>query len=162
MNHPKINHFNIHDQHSKTDSNPTTTPTSSPTIPIPTYPGHLSSIPHTHNHNLQKYYKQTTTTITMPEPNHGNPNLTLPFDHTVPNCPATAERQQAALADAFIAKPGIARANLAVSADMPEGSATSKRAAVRDYVRFFLLLFLCFWFVLVVGPPCGMELLCFY
>lgn len=75
----------------------------------------------------------------MPELNHGNPNLTLPFDHTAPNCPATAERQQAALADAFVAKPGIARANLAVSADMPEGSAASKRGAVKDFVGFVLL-----------------------
>jgi hypothetical protein len=90
----------------------------------------------------------------MSEPNHGNPNLTLPFDYTVPNCPATAERQQAALADAFIAKPGIARANLAVSADMPEGSATSKRAAVRDYVRFVLLLLFCCWFVLLAVCGC--------
>lgn len=70
----------------------------------------------------------------MPQPNHGNPELTLPFDHTAPNCPATSERQQATTADAFVGKPAIARANLAVSADVPEGSAKSKKGDVKDYV----------------------------
>ncbi|KAH6649384.1 Caleosin related protein-domain-containing protein [Chaetomium tenue] len=72
----------------------------------------------------------------MPEP-HGNPNLTLPFAHTAPNCPATAERQQAALADAFIAKPAIARANLAVSADVPEGSAALRGTVLQQHVLFW-------------------------
>ncbi|EAQ92068.1 hypothetical protein CHGG_00303 [Chaetomium globosum CBS 148.51] len=70
----------------------------------------------------------------MPDPHSNpNPNLALPFAHTAPNCPATAERQQAALADAFIAKPAIARANLAVSADVPEGSAVSGRGALGHF-----------------------------
>ncbi|KAK3290200.1 Caleosin related protein-domain-containing protein [Chaetomium fimeti] len=65
--------------------------------------------------------------------NNSTASSTLPFDHTVPNCPATSERQQATGSDAFLEKPGIARANLAVSAEVPDGSPTSKGAAMRDY-----------------------------
>jgi peroxygenase len=83
--------------------------------------------------------------------NNSTASSTLPFDHTVPNCPATSERQQATGSDAFLEKPGIARANLAVSAEVPDGSPTSKGAAMRDYVRFSISLFphlvsvLCLW-----------------
>ncbi|KAK3347420.1 Caleosin related protein-domain-containing protein [Neurospora tetraspora] len=44
------------------------------------------------------------------------------FATAVPKCPPTAERPQAPDIDAIIDKPSIARANLAVSTEQPEGS----------------------------------------
>ena len=45
----------------------------------------------------------------------------LGFDVSVPGSPVTRQRRQAAEIDAFIPKPSIARANLAVSTSKPDG-----------------------------------------
>ncbi|KAL1835372.1 hypothetical protein VTJ49DRAFT_6916 [Mycothermus thermophilus] len=54
------------------------------------------------------------------------------FAIAVPGCTATSERPQAVRADAKVPKPSIARANLAVSTEVPEGSAESREERVRD------------------------------
>ncbi|KAK3313977.1 Caleosin related protein-domain-containing protein [Apodospora peruviana] len=54
------------------------------------------------------------------------------FDTTAAHCPATLQRPQAINADAFIDKPGIARATLAVSEFKPDGSANYSRG-FRDH-----------------------------
>ncbi|KAK4221998.1 Caleosin related protein-domain-containing protein [Podospora fimiseda] len=49
----------------------------------------------------------------------------IDFDVSVSGSPVTRQRRQAADVDVFIPKPGVARANLAVSASKPEGSTGS-------------------------------------
>lgn len=61
---------------------------------------------------------------------------TLDFDVAVPKCPQTAERKQAADAENILSKPGVARANLAVSTEVPDGSPDSA-GKYRDYVSFY-------------------------
>ncbi|KAL2256688.1 hypothetical protein VTK26DRAFT_1304 [Humicola hyalothermophila] len=56
----------------------------------------------------------------------------IDFDTAVRKCPVTSERNQASDAEAFITKPAIARANLAVSAAAPDGSPES-RNQFKDY-----------------------------
>lgn len=55
------------------------------------------------------------------------------FDLAAPKCPSTSSRKQAVDTDAFITKPSIARANLAVSTAQPEGSPESHNQ-FKDYV----------------------------
>lgn len=57
----------------------------------------------------------------------------IDFDVAALKCPPTVRRKQAIDADAFISKPSIARANLAVSTAQPEGSPES-RDQFKDYV----------------------------
>ncbi|KAK4108277.1 Caleosin-domain-containing protein [Canariomyces notabilis] len=54
------------------------------------------------------------------------------FDVAAPRCPPTSRRKQAVDTDAFISKPSIARANLAVSMAKPEGSPESQNK-FKDY-----------------------------
>lgn len=63
-----------------------------------------------------------------------NVDNTIDFDVSVSKCPPTAQRKQAIDTDAFINKPAIARANLAVSTSTPDGSPES-RNQFKDYVR---------------------------
>jgi hypothetical protein len=58
------------------------------------------------------------------------------FDLTSPGCPQTTQRRQATDADSIIAKPAIARANIAVSTATPDGSPESKAPERKDHVRF--------------------------
>lgn len=58
------------------------------------------------------------------------------FSTAVSYCPITAERPQAVRAGEKVPKPAIARANLAVSAERPEGSKESKKDGLRDMVSF--------------------------
>ncbi|KAL2132945.1 hypothetical protein VTI74DRAFT_3135 [Chaetomium olivicolor] len=55
----------------------------------------------------------------------------IDFDVAVPQVPETLHRHQAHDADAFIEKPAIARANLAVSTAKPRGS--EEREGLREY-----------------------------
>lgn len=57
----------------------------------------------------------------------------IDFDTEAPKCPLTGQRKQAADTDAFIRKPSIARANLAVSTSKPDGSLES-HSRFKDYV----------------------------
>ncbi|KAK1779642.1 Caleosin related protein-domain-containing protein [Copromyces sp. CBS 386.78] len=66
------------------------------------------------------------------------------FATAVPKCPPTAERPQATSIDAIIDKPGIARANLAVSTERPQGSSAyvdtlnlQDYTALQQHVMFF-------------------------
>lgn len=61
---------------------------------------------------------------------HGDNHID--FDVVAAKCPVTSKRRQATDADAFINKPAIARANLAVSAGKPDGSPES-RNQFKDY-----------------------------
>ncbi|GAB1317057.1 hypothetical protein MFIFM68171_07267 [Madurella fahalii] len=54
------------------------------------------------------------------------------FEVAAPKCPPTTRRRQAVDTDAFITKPSIARANLAVSTAQPDGSPES-RNQFKDY-----------------------------
>ncbi|KAL2268069.1 hypothetical protein VTJ83DRAFT_2915 [Remersonia thermophila] len=54
------------------------------------------------------------------------------FAIAVPGCSATSERLQAVHAEARIPKPAIARANVAVSTEVPEGSAESREEGRKD------------------------------
>ncbi|AEO60313.1 hypothetical protein MYCTH_83193 [Thermothelomyces thermophilus ATCC 42464] len=63
----------------------------------------------------------------------GKDTGTLPFDHTAPAAPVTFQRRQATGAGEFIAKPAVARANLAVSTFAPNGSPESKNGRMRDH-----------------------------
>ncbi|KAK4152186.1 Caleosin related protein-domain-containing protein [Chaetomidium leptoderma] len=62
---------------------------------------------------------------------HGDDALT--FDTTAARCRQTSQRRQATDADAFIPKPAIARANLAVSTAAPDGSPESRGQRMRQH-----------------------------
>jgi hypothetical protein len=59
----------------------------------------------------------------------------MDFDTAASHCPPTAARKQAANVDAFLSKPGIARANIAASTAAPDGSPESV-VKYKDYVSF--------------------------
>ncbi|KAK3988696.1 Caleosin related protein-domain-containing protein [Cladorrhinum sp. PSN332] len=61
------------------------------------------------------------------------------FDVSVSGSPVTRQRRQAADVDAFIPKPGVARANLAVSASRPEGSSQDQKPPVRDWEQYTVM-----------------------
>lgn len=64
-------------------------------------------------------------------------NLTnnVEFALSVKHCPPSQVRIPAADLDKFIDKPGLARANLAVSTDVPQGSTSTRHASkFKDYV----------------------------
>ncbi|KAL2163783.1 hypothetical protein VTH06DRAFT_5842 [Thermothelomyces fergusii] len=79
-------------------------------------------------------HASSPTTASQPDKIPGGKDTgTLPFDHAVPAAPVTFQRRQAVEADEFIAKPAVARANLAVSTFAPNGSAESKTDRMRDH-----------------------------
>lgn len=75
----------------------------------------------------------------------GTPLNGVDFDVASARCPSTTQRKQALDVDTVVPKPFVARANLAVSTEKPDGSAGSEK--LRDYVRVFLSRF----FTLVLG-----------
>ena len=65
---------------------------------------------------------------------HGHLNGDAPsFDTTVPKAPVTYKRVQAINSDDKLDKPGVARANAAVSSDKPNGE-PEQVAKYKDYV----------------------------
>ena len=65
---------------------------------------------------------------------HANLNGDVPsFDTTVPKAPVTYRRVQAINSDDRLDKPGVARANAAVSNDKPNGD-PEQVAKYKDYV----------------------------
>jgi len=62
-------------------------------------------------------------------------NSEISFDTHTTKCVQTRTRQQAVDTDAYMDKPAIARANIAATADKPDGSPEYSRM-LKDYVCF--------------------------
>jgi hypothetical protein len=82
--------------------------------------------------SAQSQEEQQQSGGSSPTVHGGNNPGGMDFAVEAANCPQTIERKQAADADAFLPKPSIARANIAVSTAKPEGTVEAEEK-FRDY-----------------------------
>jgi len=85
----------------------------------------------------QSHVQSTTGSVSSSPTTRVSDSGQVDFDVSVSGSPVTRQRRQAADVDAFINKPGVARANLAVSASRPEG--TQDTPPVRNWEQYTVM-----------------------